>query len=144
MINIFLADDDSDDVELFQEALEEICISCTLTSSKDGIELLNKLSCPENSLPEVMFIDVNMPLMNGLECLEQIRLHESLKNIPVVILTTSISPTTVERAYELGANMFVEKPSDFKELKSMIVKVMKIDWSKYEPSELDDFIYRAS
>ena len=144
MMNVFLADDDSDDVELFQEALEEICISCRLTSSKDGIDLLNKLSSTEGSLPEVMFIDVNMPMMNGLECLEQIKSQDGLKNIPVIILTTSISPITVERAYELGANMFVEKPTDFKELKSMILKVMKKDWSKYEPSEIDEFIYRAS
>ena len=142
--SIFLADDDFDDIELFQEALEEVCNSCTLVSSKDGIDLLNKLSGPAANLPQVMFIDVNMPLMNGLECLEQIKRQDSLKNIPVVILTTSASPTTIERAYSLGANLFVEKPFEFHQLKTMIGKVMKMDWSNYASPEIEGFVYKAS
>lgn len=139
--NIYLADDDWDDVELFQEALEEICEACTLTSSKDGIDLLNKLSSSSCPLPEVMFIDVNMPIMDGLDCLEQIRSQSSLRDIPVIILTTSASPITVERAYKLGANMFVVKPTDYNELKDMLCKVIMMDWANAAPYE---FVYKAS
>ena len=141
--HIFLADDDIDDVELFQEALGEICDTCTLTNSKDGHELLTRLNTTGHSLPQVLFIDVNMPMMDGLDCLEQIKLQQSLKDIPVIILTTSVSPVTVERAYSLGANMFMVKPTDFRDLKNMITKVIETDWANYRNPEMDNFIYRA-
>lgn len=144
MKNVYLADDDTDDVELFQVALEEVCETCAFTSSKDGVDLLRKLSTPGERLPELVFIDVNMPMMNGLECLARIKASDTLKNIPVVILTTSASITTIEKAYHLGANLFVEKPSQFAELKSMINNVMHVDWSAQPHYDMKQFVYKAS
>ena len=142
--NVYLADDDSDDVELFQVALEEICGTCNFTSSKDGVDLLRKLSDASDSLPEVLFIDVNMPMMNGLDCLARIKSQDNLKNIPVVILTTSASLFTIEKAFRLGANLFVEKPSQFDELKTMINSVMHLDWANGHNGNMNRFIYKAS
>lgn len=144
MRNVYLADDDCDDVELFQVALEEICGTCNFTSSKDGVDLLRKLSDASDSLPEVLFIDVNMPMMNGLDCLAKIRSQDNLKNIPVVILTTSATLFTIEKAFKLGANLFVEKPSHFDDLKSMIDKVVHLDWTNRPNGNMSQFIYKAS
>ena len=141
--NIFLADDDLDDVELFQEALEDVCTSCTLISSKNGVELLKKLSGLQLP-PQVIFIDVNMPVMNGLECLEFIRSRDNLKNVPVVILTTSTSPTTIARAYKLGASLFAEKPSEYSKLKKLINYVIEVDSSQMFPSGISQFVYNVA
>jgi CheY-like chemotaxis protein len=144
VMNVFIADDDTDDLELFQEALNDICVTCNLTSSKDGLELLNKLA--ENTYrPELMFLDVNMPKMGGLECLEKIKSQQDFKDIPIIIFTTSTSATTVELAHTLGASMFVEKPSDYNDLKTMISKLIQIDWShRAIPVPASNFIYKAS
>ena len=144
MKNIYLADDDSDDVELFEAALQDVCNSCNFTSSKNGLELLNKLETPQTSLPHVLFIDVNMPLVNGLECLQKIKSEDSLKHIPVVVLTTSASSTTIERAYNLGASLFIEKPSDYNKLKEMIGGVIKMDLTKFVPGCISSFVYKVS
>jgi CheY-like chemotaxis protein len=141
--NIFLADDDLDDVELFQEALEDVCTSCTLISSKNGVELLKKLSA-SHLPPQVIFIDINMPVMNGLECLKYIRSRENLKNVPVVILTTSTSPGTIAHAYKLGASLFAEKPSEFGQLKKLINYVIEMDLSQMFPSGISKFVYKAA
>lgn len=140
--NIYLADDDSDDIELFQEALLDVCNYCSLTSSRNGLELLNMLEAQQTALPEMLFIDVNMPLVNGLECLQKIKSEDRLKNIPVVVLTTSATVATIERAYKLGANLFVEKPSDYNKLKEMIQDVVRRDLARLSPTCISGFVYR--
>lgn len=142
--NIYLADDDNDDIELFQEALQDVCNACSLTSSKNGLELLRKLEGLQNSLPEVLFLDINMPLVNGLECLEKIKSEESLKNITVIIFTTSTSAATIERAYKLGASLFVEKPCDYNKLKELIRNIMKMDLAQFAPNCITGFVYKIA
>ena len=117
MRSVYLADDDIDDIELFQVALEEVCDSCTLTSSKDGIDLLKKLSAL-NALPEVVFIDVNMPMMNGKEALLKIRQMDRYQKIPVVLFTTS--STEFDRNFATRYNAgFVTKPLDNRQMKNI-------------------------
>jgi len=127
--HIYLADDDEDDRILFAEALSEIDSSAVLTQAENGKQLMDILSIPTNPLPEVIFLDINMPKLNGFECLEKIRKeNEDLKNVQVIIFTTSNNPATVEKAFELGASFYAVKPNSFKALKSLIDKILQIDW----------------
>src|SRR6187402_3499713 len=87
--NIILTDDDADDCSLFSEALREIYADISLTIINDGVSLMKKLDHTVPPPPEVIFLDLNMPLKNGLECLQEIRNTPKLSDIPVVIYSTS-------------------------------------------------------
>lgn len=126
--NIFLADDDADDCLLFEEALREICTDSSLTTASDGIELMEILRT--DSLPDVIFLDLNMPRKNGFECLTEIRQNTALSNIPIVIFSTTAQPEAVTNVYEKGANYFVCKPNTFQLLKNTIQHVLTIDWKE--------------
>lgn len=112
--NIFIVDDDADDREIFMEALAEISPSIKCTVAKDGSEALELLTRNSNGLPDVIFLDLNMPRMNGQECLIKIKKTKELSHIPVVIYTTSNSIHDVTRMKSLGATSFITKPTDFK------------------------------
>ena len=114
MIKRFLiADDDPDDVDLFLEALSEIDTSITCASMKDGKELLNTLAHPKTESPDVIFLDINMPEMNGWECLQQLKRNSRAKDIPVIIYSTSNHSKDKEDTIMLGAAEFLHKPNQF-------------------------------
>lgn len=139
--NIFIADDDSDDLILFEDALREICKDSQLTTAKDGQQLMQILDKTVPPPPDVIFLDLNMPRKNGFECLDEIKHSSKLKNIPIVIFSTSDQPEAVNRVYEQGASHFLKKPSSFPLLKKAIQQVLAIDWSvqKTQPSK-DKFV----
>ncbi|MDB5273023.1 MAG: response regulator receiver protein [Chitinophagaceae bacterium] len=128
--NIFIADDDNDDLILFQDALREICKDSLLTTAKDGQQLMKILDETVPPSPDVIFLDLNMPRKNGFECLDEIRLSEKLKNIPIVIFSTSDQPEAINKVYEQGASHFLTKPSSFPLLKQAIQKVLAINWQE--------------
>lgn len=126
---IYLADDDEDDRELFVEALHEVDPSVILTQAEDGLQLMQILGTISDALPEVLFLDINMPGKSGLECLEEIRKQDSkLKEINIVILSTSNNPENIEKALQLGATFYAVKPNRFEELKSLVKIVLQMDW----------------
>jgi CheY-like chemotaxis protein len=142
--NIYIADDDTDDIEFFQEALAQVDASAALASGKNGVELMKKLLYPELPVPDIVFLDINMPLMNGLECLKEIKQHLHLKDIPIVMYTTSALGSTIELAYMLGANLLVEKPAEFDALKSMLSSILEIDFARQQRPDISRFVYKAS
>lgn len=103
--NIFLADDDRDDVEFFTLALEEICGRCALNVSENGEELIHNLQAA-STLPDIIFIDVNMPRIDGLTALEAIRKMPALDAVPVIVYSTSSNRLSISRAYENRANYY--------------------------------------
>lgn len=115
--NIFLADDDQDDQTFFVDALGDIDpeISCQVVN--DGQTALTTLR-NLNELPSIIFLDINMPYLNGLDCLVHLRADSRFDKIPIVILTTS--STGSQRARDLGANMYLTKPTSIKELTCML------------------------
>jgi len=125
--NVFLADDDAEDCEIFEEALREINANATLTSSKNGQELMNLLNRAD-SKPDVIFLDLNMPVKNGYQCLKEIRENPALKDHIVVIFTTSSLKEDIDLMYKLGANLYITKPTDFDKLKQVIRKVFSAEW----------------
>jgi len=119
--HIFLADDDADDKLLFVEAISDIDanINCIMTSNgQEALALLNVM----DPLPDIIFLDVNMPVVNGLDCLKDLRATKRYSQVPIVMLTTSSSEFI--RAQAMGANLVLTKPPSFKELKVLLKEVI--------------------
>jgi CheY-like chemotaxis protein len=130
---IYIADDDEDDRALLTEAILEINPFVLLKVAEDGMQMMDILQTVSDPLPEVILLDINMPKKNGFDCLEEIRKHEGgLKEVPVIILSTSSDPANIEKAKELGASFYAVKPSRFDILKSFLEEVLKMDWRSSE------------
>lgn len=126
---IFHADDDEDDRELFVDALREVDPSVILTQAEDGLQLMEILSTIKDPIPEILFLDINMPGKGGLECLEEIRKQEGgIKEINIIILSTSNDPQDIEKSLQLGASFYAVKPSQYDVLKLFVKDVLEIDW----------------
>ena len=114
LIKVLLVDDDPEDVELTMEVLEMAKMKLNVQVKSDGVETMEYLDrClndqPDN-LPDLVLLDLNMPRMNGHEVLQEMKQHEKLKRIPVVVLTTSSSETDIQQSYSNGVSCFVTKP----------------------------------
>ncbi len=118
-MNILLADDDMDDCHLFSEALGELPVTARLTPVHDGEKLMNFLEQAEE-LPDVLYLDLNMPRKNGFECLAEIRTNNRLQELPVIIFSTSFDKNIVSQLYSNGAQFYIRKPNDFTKLKNVI------------------------
>jgi len=126
---IYLADDDQDDREFFADAVLEIDPGVILEQAPDGMHLMDELlALSPSELPEFIFLDINMPGKSGLECLQEIRNSEgSLKEVSVVMLSTSSDPAIIEKSMELGATFYTVKPSCFQRLKSLLEQVLSMN-----------------
>ena len=115
-VEILLVEDNPGDVRLTQEALKESKITNSLTVAKDGVEALEVLRREgvhaDAPKPDVIFLDLNLPRMDGREVLSIIKEDPELRRIPVVVLTTSEAEQDVLRAYDLHANCYICKPVD--------------------------------
>ena len=125
-IHLLLADDDKDDCLFFAEALEELPLSTHLTTVHDGEQLMQFLAKTADQLPHVLFLDLNIPRKNGLECLSEIRLNKKLKGLFVIIFSTSSEQDIVNMLYKNGAHHYIRKPAEFAQLKKVIHKALKI------------------
>jgi CheY-like chemotaxis protein len=113
-IRLLVVEDNLPDVMLIEESLREIGCAYQLTHYSDGEEAVLKLcSKPENSSEfDVIILDINMPRISGLEVLSDLRSNDSYKSVPILVLTSSLSPAEQDEALRLGASGFVKKPSD--------------------------------
>jgi CheY-like chemotaxis protein len=123
---LLLADDDSDDRLLVKDALDECGWPGELRCVENGEELLDYLQCrgtyanAEPPRPGLILLDLNMPRKDGRQALREIKADAVLRQIPVVILTTSKADADVQTSYDLGANSFISKPVQFEDLVSVI------------------------
>ena len=134
--NILLADDDEDDRDFFKEAISSIPIKTNLTMVSNGAELIKHLTTPGIILPHLIFLDLNMPCKNGMDCLDEIRSNANLKNLTVAIYSTSTAPKDIEDCFIKGANIYIKKPNDFLKLKKLLAQVLEINW-QYRTSSMD-------
>lgn len=147
MITIYLTDDDADDRDFFEEALKELNIETELTITNDGTALMTTLadSAVEPPPPHVIFLDLNMPGKNGFECLKEIRTSPKLKNIPVIIFSTSANAYEIDKSYSMGANCYIRKPNSHKLLKQTIEAALSLDlWTKNTQLAKDNFLLAIS
>lgn len=123
-LHILLADDDESDRLLFTVALQEFKINTVVHTVNDGIQLMEWLDKEDNRLPDLLFLDLNMPRKNGLECLKEIRSNEKLKDISIAIYSTSDNEKDMDETFRNGANVYITKPNDFKMLKQVLEKAV--------------------
>ena len=135
-LHVLLADDDDDDRLFFKDAIEEVKVKTVVTMVNDGVELMNYLLKPEIHLPNLVFLDLNMPLKNGMECLKEIRSNNKLKDLTIAIYSTSAMEKDIEETFVKGANIYIKKPKDFDILKNILTKVITINW-QYHTSGLN-------
>ncbi len=119
-LNILLADDDADDCIFFKKALEDLTIPTHLIAVHDGEQLMDLLVNATNELPDILFLDINMPRKNGFECLSEIKQNDKLKQLPVIVFSTSFEQEVVNLLYKNGAHYFIRKPSEFLKFKKII------------------------
>lgn len=125
----FIVDDDLDDQELFIEAVNEVDKSIRCLPYSNCEEALELMKSKKVNLPDIIFLDLNMPKLNGKQCLMELKKHEILRDIPVVIYTTSSEKRDIEETCRLGAAYFLTKPNKFEELCNAIRYVASRDWS---------------
>ncbi len=123
-LSILLADDDTDDCYFVKEALNEFSLPTHLTAVHNGEELMQWLTNEVNELPDVLFLDLNMPRKNGFECLAEIRNNERLKQLPVIIYSTSFHREIAIMLYNNGANYYISKPSEISHLKKTVQDIV--------------------
>lgn len=131
MNKIFLVDDDVDDQLVFKEAIELINPSLQCDTATNGKIALDKLKL-STSLPDIIFLDLNMPIMNGFDFLIQIKKENALSKIPVGIFTTSNILRDKELTIEFGAQFFITKPNDFQVLRKKLQQILSADFSNDE------------
>jgi CheY-like chemotaxis protein len=120
-LRILLADDDRDDRYFFGQALQELPVPTKLSTVEDGEKLIHYLY--RHKMPDVLFLDLNMPRKNGAECLAEIKTCKTLKDLPVVIYSTSLHNDVADILYANGAHYYLRK-CDYPELKKSLKKML--------------------
>lgn len=140
-VTILLADDDPDDRELFEEAFSGL--RANVTSVKNGGELMRKLA-ESADIPDYIFVDLNMPELNGKECLTEIRSIEKLAGTKVIIYSTSSNSRDIDETFKLGADLYVKKPNSFSALQNIAKNILAINWHERPLLPRSSFVYVAS
>ena len=145
-VPILIADDDEEDREMIQDALKESRLINNIHCVTDGEELMDYLfnrgkfeDHEKNPLPGLILLDLNMPKMDGREALREIKSNPSLRQIPVIVLTTSRAEEDIFRTYDLGVNSFITKPVSFEALVA-VMKTIGHYW--FDIVELPDFEHK--
>jgi CheY-like chemotaxis protein len=120
-VRLLLIEDNPGDVGLIREALAPAGSELELAVARDGLEALALLErCEAAARPDLILLDLNLPRMDGRELLARLKAHPELRRIPVVVLTSSSAPQDVRRAYDLHANCYLVKPTDFSGLERAV------------------------
>jgi len=128
---LLIVDDDNDDMALFCEAIHEINKTYRCITASNGLEALQLLKRAVKK-PDFVFLDLNLPFMNGKECLAEIKSIPALVSIPVIIYTTSKLKKDIDEVYKLGAANFLTKPNSFREIIEMVSNVFSVSGKKGE------------
>ena len=125
--HILLVEDNEGDILLTLEAFEECKVKITISVAKNGREALDFLfkrgAFTDVKKPDLILLDINIPIFNGHEVLRQIKSDSELKKIPVIMLTTSSNQKDINIAYENHCNSYVKKPLDINEFLAAVIKI---------------------
>ena len=123
-LNILLADDSVDEHFLFMHTIKGIDTDVAVKTVSNGVELIKTLTKPEIQLPDLLFLDLNMPLKNGKESLAEIKKNDRLTDLSVIIYSTSDEKRDIDETFALGANLYVRKPQDYLELEETLSRLI--------------------
>jgi len=135
IIKVLLADDDPDDRNFFEEAIKQLDFDSKVATVENGKELLEYLETSD--LPHIIFLDLNMPILNGLETLKKLKQNQKYNSIAVAIYSTSSANKDIENTLANGANCYIVKPNDFQNLKSTLKYVLSLQWQYHTSNGLD-------
>jgi len=144
LLNLVLADDDFDDCIFFKEALEDSSHATALIIVNDGVALMQLLKEGIEPIPHVIYLDLNMPLKTGFECLAEIKQTEKLKDVPVIIFSTSFNAEIAEKLREQGAAHYIRKPGDFVDLKKVLSHSLDLLTTGKVNSTTENFVLNVS
>ena len=133
-LTIFYTDDDQEDLEFFREIVDIIDEDVVVHTHNSGPALIYALDNPPPT-PHLIFLDINMPGMNGFEILKKVRESERHRELPIIIFSTSGDDFAVEKSRQLGASMYVQKSSVFDHLKKSIEHALAINWNTFIPTD---------
>lgn len=139
---VFYTDDDQDDLEFFREIVQIINDKLIVVTQSNGEQLLNALNNPPPH-PHLVFLDINMPGMNGFDILKKVRESDIYGNLPVIMFSTSSDDEAINKSRELGASFYLPKSGIFEHLKKSIEHALNINWNSFIPSD-HNFVYNNS
>jgi CheY-like chemotaxis protein len=142
-MHILVADDDVDDLDFFRFALEKLSTNVKLTTVEDGEDLIKWLHQNQRTLPNLLFLDLNMPRKNGYDCLVEIKQNPFFQSLPIIILSTTVNPVEMDNLYKNGALYYVKKPNSLKELTNLLDKILQLPEEKkqFQPPK-DSFVFQ--
>lgn len=120
---LLYVDDDAEDIEIFSQAVKEIDSTITCMVAQHGKQAIDMLRA--GLIPDYIFLDINMPVINGREILREIRKDPDLKGMPIVMYSTAVSPGDADEYRAMGANHFMIKPNHYQELCDSISGILK-------------------
>jgi DNA-binding response OmpR family regulator len=125
--HVLIAEDDDDDFQIFSSAISDLSFEILLSRVEDGKVLIQFL---DNTIPDILFLDILLPYKDGRACIREIRANKKFDELPIIAYSSIKHVETTEFFYREGANLFVIKPSSFKELKDVLQKILSIEWKK--------------
>jgi CheY-like chemotaxis protein len=139
---VLLAEDDDDDYLIFSLALEELTVKVALRRAENGDILMQLL---EESIPDLLFLDLLMPCRDGKQCIREIRSNSAYDSMPIIVYTSLDDLKNIEFCYRQGSNLYAVKPSNINDLKAILQRIFSINWKDmlYYPP-MSQFILRAS
>jgi CheY-like chemotaxis protein len=142
-LRVLLTDDDEDDRLIFKEIMDEMDKEISVNMVNDGKQLMDFLANEKNPLPDIIFLDLNMPNMNGIECLKEIRRHEKYSDISIAIYSTSTSEKDIDDTFRHGANIYITKPAAYHDLKEVLEKSLSaVRLNRNSDLEMANFVLK--
>lgn len=129
-LKIILAEDDKDDQELFIDALDAADVSSEVTTVENGQQLVDALKDKSQPDPDIVFIDIHMPVKGGKQALKEIKSDKELRDIPTVMLSTWDHPADIQDSFDKGADLYIQKPNSFMGFVLLLRKVFSLHWAK--------------
>ena len=140
---VVLADDDEDDRMFFTDAIHNVAPGTNLVTVNNGEDLIRYLKDQGRALPDLIFMDINMPYKNGLECLREIKSSELFRHLPILIYSTSVNKDHVEVSYTHGACLYIQKPANYTDITRILKNVLDLAPSEwFFQRRRDDFVIR--
>lgn len=128
---IVLLDDDEEEHVLFKEVANDFVQISSVVSFSKGKELLAYLSNPSAKIPDILFLDLNMPILSGIDCLVEIKKESRFANMPIAIYSTSSSKSDMKTAYQNGADFYINKPFEYSGMEKILRNILNVNWKEY-------------
>lgn len=142
-ISVILTDDDKEEHHLFKDALSELPHPIEFQSFHNGNDLLLHLENCQDAKPDFLFLDLNMPLITGLQCLEKIRQNTTFDSLPVIIYSTSNREKDIEDTFALGADLYVSKPTNYSEMQQIFDVVFHPEFSQTRTNRVFENYFKS-